>query len=236
MRFSQLRTILRRTFFERPPVFIGIRRNPTFRAPFLRLGRTSPLIYALIVAALISIPFSFYLQTLVRQYSRTASSDHVRQTIAAIISEKMLNGEYGYDYFVTLEKDGGGNITAITANTVRINALSAEIVSDISAASANGRLDLRIPLGTLTDSVLLSGRGPTIPVCVVLLTASAVNFVGDFQSAGINQTKHQILLDVSVDVNLLIPRGSLAQTISAQLLVAETVIVGKVPENYINLR
>lgn len=191
------------------------------------------LMYALSISALLSLLLGLGLRNLVRQYAQTAASDHVQQAIAAVISEKMSG--YGYDYFVTLEKDAGGGVTAVTTDTAHINALSAELIYELAKASSDGRLDMRIPAGSLFRSALLSGRGPLIPIRVVLLTTSAVNFNGEFQSAGINQTKHRIMLNVSVGVNLLIPWGSVSQTVGAELLVAETVIVGRVPESYINL-
>ena len=91
---------------------------------------------------------------------------------------------------------------------------------------------LSIPIGTLTGSSLLAGRGPTVKVKMQSVGSTTASFRNTFSSAGINQTRHQILLDVTVSVSILLPGFRTSTKVSNEISVAETVIVGSVPENY----
>ena len=92
--------------------------------------------------------------------------------------------------------------------------------------------ELSIPLGTLTGSALLAGRGPRINVRMESVGSSSAHFENAFASAGINQTKHQIMLNVDVSVSILLPGFTTATKVSNAFTVAETVIVGAVPDTY----
>ena len=92
--------------------------------------------------------------------------------------------------------------------------------------------ELSIPIGTLTGSALLAGRGPRIRVRMESVGSSTARFNNQFESAGINQTKHQIILEVDVSVAILLPGFTTATKVSTAVTVAETVIVGAVPDTY----
>ena len=92
--------------------------------------------------------------------------------------------------------------------------------------------DLSIPLGTLTGSNLLAGRGPHIRVRTQSVGTATARFDNQFSSSGINQTRHRIILDVDVHVSILLPGLTTYTKVSNEISVAETVIVGGVPETY----
>ena len=92
--------------------------------------------------------------------------------------------------------------------------------------------DLSIPLGTLTGSNLLAGRGPHIRVRTQSVGSATARLRNALTAAGINQTKHQVLLDVEVYVTVLLPGFATSVQVNNELCVAETVIVGNVPETY----
>ena len=80
------------------------------------------------------------------------------------------------------------------------------------------------------------GRGPNIPVQIVVLTSSRVEFNNSIVSAGINQTKHQINLEVIVDIDILVPWGTESAQVVTEVLIADTIVVGHVPDTYLNLQ
>ena len=102
----------------------------------------------------------------------------------------------------------------------------------MGAARVVSARELSIPIGTLTGSALLAGRGPRISVRMESVGSSSARFENRFDSAGINQTNHQIALEVDVSVSILLPGFTTATTVSTAVTVAETVIVGSVPETY----
>ena len=151
------------------------------------------------------------------------------------INRTLSGRDYGYDYFVTIDRDESGAVTAIKANMARINALSSELLSDIVEAADRGELSLAIPIGNIIGSSLLLGKGPDIPVDITLLTSSRVDFKNELSAAGINQTKHEMKLDVVVDIDVVLPWRTVSTQVVTEILIAETVIVGEVPQTYLNM-
>lgn len=220
--------------FDRSPtreVYAGL-ELPKLR----RRGRGKRL---LLIAAVCALGFLVWIALYLRSLSSgTALSDaqdlvtfRINETVHRVLSEK----NYGYGDFVTLEKDGEGNITAIITDTARIDLLSSELLMEISKAADNGQLDVVVPLGDLLGAGVLQGRGPRIPVRVGMMTSSIVRFENDLVSTGINQSRHTLLLVARVDIDLLIPWGSMHTTVESEIPIAETVIVGRVPSTYVNV-
>ena len=147
----------------------------------------------------------------------------------------MKNGDYKGDYFVSFEKNAAGEVTAISSNMSRINALSAHILDSIVGVTENHTLTVEIPVGNLSGVSLLMGRGPKIPIRIIVLTSSRVEFNNSIVTAGINQTKHQINLEVIVDIDILIPWDTESAQVQTEVLIADTIVVGKVPDTYLNM-
>ena len=203
-----------------------------------RLPRKRPRLHIFIFGAvLLLLLFSsaLYLRKLSSEIAMSDAVDAVTLAINDSVAKVMEKHDYSYEDYVSLEKDNAGNITAITTNTTRINALSAEILKEIVSAADNQKLDIRIPLGNLLGSNLLLGRGPEIPVEILMLTSSFVRFDNDLISTGINQSKHVITLRAEVDVDILIPWATVSAAVDSDIMIAETVIVGRVPETYVSV-
>ena len=109
------------------------------------------------------------------------------------------------------------------------SAIIDEVLEKLSEVTTK---ELSVPVGTLLGSPFLSGRGPLIRVRMQSVGSSSAHFENTFTSAGINQTKHQIYLVVDVYVSILLPGFSTTTKLSNTYSVAETVIVGSVPDNY----
>ena len=194
-------------------------------------------VFAIILAFLIFfISGSGYLRRLALDYAMAEAREMIVYTVNDVIKDKMSQNNYSYNYFVNLEKDSAGNITALTTNMARINAVSSDISRGIVSGSGSEELNLRIPMGNLTGSNLLSGRGPKLPVRVVMLTAPKTELQNELISAGINQTKHQIVLTVEMKINVLVPWESVSDTVKADIIIAETIIVGQVPDSYVDFK
>lgn len=175
-----------------------------------------------------------YLRTVSTDIAVSDASDIVTARINNAIAELMREGDYDGDYFITFEKSDSGDVTAISCNMARINALSAQILDRVTDAAENYTATVRIPVGNLTGISLLMGRGPKIPVEIITLTSSRVGFSNSLITAGINQTKHQITLEVMVDIDVLVPWGSESTRVTTEVLIADTVVVGQVPNTYLN--
>ena len=179
---------------------------------------------------------SMFLKRISCQVAVSDASDIVSAEVNRVITSIMAGGDYDGESFVSFEKNADGEISAISSNMARINALSAEILDRVVGATENRTLDVRIPLGNLTGISLLMSRGPGVPVEILMLTSSRVAFHNSVVTAGINQTKHQLNLAVIVDIDVLIPWGTESTQVVTEVMIADTVIVGKVPETYLNLQ
>lgn len=162
------------------------------------------------------------------------AGDLITARVNQAVARMMAEGDYEADYFVRMEKDDLGRVTAVSCNMGRINALSASLLDAIVNSGQGRSQTVKIPLGSLTGISLLMGRGPAVPVEITVLTSSRVVFDNSIVTAGINQTKHQITLRAIVDIEVLVPWGTAEGRISTELLIADTVIVGQVPETYWN--
>ncbi|NCB50957.1 MAG: sporulation protein YunB [Clostridia bacterium] len=223
-----------------PMLYRRRRRRPVYMDLHLRsLSRRARLLIALVAvltaASAFVIQASMYLRELSCDIAVSNAQDLMILCINNTISNKFSEEEFDYDYFVTLERDNNGDVVAVYANMARINALSAEILQDVVKASNNGDLSIKIHAGNLSGISLLLGKGPLIPVNITALTSSHVDFENELISAGINQTKHQIKLDIIVDVYIVLPWHKATTQVVSELLIAETVIIGDVPETYFNM-
>ena len=198
----------------------------------LRLARLAVL--TAVVAALTALVLAAgQMKPLLTSLATTRVSSAVSQVVTQAVDEAIASGELDYENLVYFEKDNDGKITAVRSNMAAFNLLQSHILDTvlqrIDQVSAR---DLSIPIGSLTGSALLAGRGPRITVRMESVGSSEANFRNAFTSAGINQTKHQIILTVDVSVSILLPGFRTATKVSNSFIVAETVIVGMVPDTY----
>ena len=201
-----------------------------------RRAGAAAVLLGLIGIALFLSAAGLFLKDLSSQIAVSDASDLVTAQVNAVIASILREGDYDGDYFVTFEKNDRGEVTAISSNMARINALSAQILDRVIGATENRTLNVEIPLGNLTGVSLLMGRGPKVPVKIIALTSSHVEFSNNIVTAGINQTKHQINLEVLVDIDILIPWATENARVATEVLIADTIVVGQVPETYFNLQ
>ncbi len=192
--------------------------------------------FIIIFLALILVGLMFFR---VKYYDAICSlaETQVRNTTSDLINDaidrQIEDGTIQYDRMVYFEKDLDGRITALKTNMSEVNRLKTDILNlindEILALSVD---DIGIPLGSLFLPEVLSGRGPSIPVEILSIRNSDASFSSDFTEAGINQTLQQLNMHVSVDVTVLVLGRTNSFTISSQVVVAETIIVGDVPDTY----
>lgn len=158
------------------------------------------------------------------------------QRLEQTINDYITGQNVTYQDMVTLEKDENGNITALTSNMSRLNALRNGILLEVSKSVETVEAqELSLPAGNLTGLSFLSGRGFALPVRIVSLGTAKAEFRQSFSAAGINQTHHQIMLSVTVTVSVLLPGETLTTQVETEVCAAETVIVGSVPQTYLQL-
>lgn len=165
--------------------------------------------------------------------------EKLRREATAIINETALDiysKDFDYKDMIITEKDNEGNITMLRADTVKLNYLSAKLV--LASNNKIGELEevgLKVPLGYMTKNLVFYNLGPKINVDMTQIGNITSSYESVFESAGINQTRHKIYLNVNMKMKLIVPLKSRDVEIASQIPIAETIIVGKVPNTAIDL-
>ncbi len=134
---------------------------------------------------------------------------------------------------VNVVKDAYGKVVSVETMTVRINSIKTEITKEIiERLNLLSERNMNIPLGNLTGNGLLSARGPYIKCRFIPVGALQTKTISHFENAGINQTRHNITLLISVDIMAITSFASPKVTVPFEFILSETVIVGNVPESY----
>ena len=170
----------------------------------------------------------------VRELAETQVKNSTSDLTNDAIAKQIAEGTIQYDRIVFFEKDLEGRITALKTNMSEVNRLKTDILNIINdEILALDTSDIGIPLGSLFLPELLSGKGPAIPVHILSIRNSDATFSSNFVQAGINQTLHQLIMLVSVDVAILVLGQTGTFTVNSEVVVAETVIVGDVPNTFL---
>lgn len=168
------------------------------------------------------------------EMARAKVTNAVTQIVDEAVAGTLEEDGATYRDMVELQTDASGQITALTSDSAQLNRLRNEILETIiTQVDLLDSEELGVPLGNLTEFSIFSDWGPVVPVQVLSVATAKAEFRNQFSDAGINQTRHQIMLDVTVDVVLLIPGGTEQVRVESSICTAETVIIGRVPDTYL---
>ena len=188
----------------------------------------------LAVSIVLFIAFRSRYREIITELAETQVKNTTSDLTNDAIARQIANGIIQYDRIVFFEKDLDGRITALKTNMSEVNRLKTDILNIINdEILALDTSDIGIPIGSLFLPELLSGKGPAIPVHILSIRNSDATFSSHFVQAGINQTLHQLIMLVSVDVAVLVLGQTGSFTITSEVVVAETVIVGDVPNTFL---
>lgn len=161
----------------------------------------------------------------------------IRSLVTAAVNDAIFNvmsDGVSYGELITIEKGLDGDAVLLSANSVMINKLANDTAKmSEQFISSIGEQGIDIPLGTLTGTPLFSGKGPKVKILVEPVGSVICRFVSEFEQAGINQTRHKIYLDVMIEVDIIIPTAESTVNTITQVLVAESILIGNVPDTYL---
>ncbi len=187
-----------------------------------------------VIVLLLLIFFRYKFNKPIIELAQTQVMNATSDLINDAIDRQMEEGEIRYDRIVYFEKDLDGRITALKTNISEVNRLKTNTLNVINDEILSlDQTDIGIPIGSLFFPEFLSGRGIAIPVQILSIRNSDAFFSSDFSQAGINQTLHKLNMCVQVDVSVLILGRTSNFTVSSEVVVAETVIVGEVPDTFL---
>ena len=192
------------------------------------------LVFLLALSIALFVVFRSRYREIIGQLAETQVKNTTSDLTNDAIAKQIADGIIQYDRIVFFEKDLEGRITALKTNMSEINRLKTDILNIINdEILALDTSDIGIPMGSLFLPELMSGKGPVIPGHILSIRNSDAVFSSNFVQAGINQTLHQLIMVVSVDVAILVQGQTGSLTVTSEVVVAETVIVGDVPNTFL---
>lgn len=199
----------------------------------LRRG-ISFLIVAAVIVVLGLVVFRYKFNKPVRELAQAQVVNATSDLINDAIDRQIELGDIQYDRVVYFEKDLNGSITALKTNMSEVNRLKTNTLNLINdEILALDQTDIGIPAGSLFLPEFFSGRGVLIPVQILAIRNSDAYFESNFTQAGINQTLHKLNMHVLVDVSVLVLGQSSSFTVSSEVVVAETILIGDVPNTFL---
>ena len=214
---------------------VFFRRRPSSR----RSGRLRPWVggvIGMVLALALIRHLELQLRPVLEAMAVAKVKNVVAQTLDAAVAAEISARGVTYGDLITIERDGSGSITALTSDMTAMNELRTGILTAVLTAVEELDPDrLSIPVGNLTGVSFFSGKGFSLPVEITAAGSAHGVFQSQFTGAGINQTRHQLSLEVTAELEILLPGGDVEMEVGAQVPVAETVIVGQVPDTYLGL-
>lgn len=177
----------------------------------------------------------------IRPIVKNSAASVINVGITQIINKTVIDTLYNinpeYSDIVELVFGPDGNITYLSLNNAKANMLKSTISKSITdAVSKNEARLMRIPWGTLTGSAILSGRGRFINLRITEFSYALIDIRSEFSAAGINQTRHSIILDITIKAHGYVAITHITTQVQTSLIVAETIIIGEVPNSYFNFQ
>ncbi len=145
-----------------------------------------------------------------------------------------LSDEMRYEDLMKITRNENGDIVAVAANPLKINKIARDTASISQANLKNLSLNgIPVPLGALSGVEAFAGVGPNIHFRIIPVSSVSCGFSSQFESVGINHTKHSIYLNVIADINIVMPSRTENFAVRTDILVGEWIIVGKIPDVYL---
>lgn len=196
----------------------------------MALFRALCVVLALLTALVV---LDINIRPVVKTMAAYEAKNYAVRAINEAVTQELTKQGVTYDGICHVSVNEQGVVTAVETDVVRLGLLQAGITQRVSEAmDALSDHDLSVPLGTLLGSQYLSGRGPGVGFRVIPIGYAQGELRNEFVSAGINQTCHRVMLDVSVSITALVPGYSAATQVRTEICLAETIIVGVVPGSF----
>ena len=165
-------------------------------------------------------------------------SDKAKSVATLITNEETTNSiiDYKYSDFIIIHKDESGNIIMLESNMKNINIVISDVAYRIQNSINNTKdEEVTLNLGTFTGVSVLSGSGFRVPIRISTIGNVKTDVKSEFKSQGINQTLHRLYLQIDCEISILTPFNTINESISNQLILAENIIVGEIPDSYYNI-
>ena len=193
----------------------------------------SILILSILIGSFIYVDNS--LRPTITVLAETKALELANRSINKAVAE-VVKDEINYSDLINTKLDSQGKITLMQSNTIMMNKIASDVALKIQDELKQVKTTTSyIPIGTALKSPILAKYGPQLKVSIEPIGTVSVDFKTDFESSGINQTRHRIYLEAKTQVKVVIPLTTSTKEVKAQIPICETVIIGDVPNSYVNI-
>ena len=206
-----------------------------------KLGDFKRIIVTFIIIFIVSVFIGSFiyidnsLRPTITVLAETKALELANKSINKTVGE-IVKDEINYSDLIYTKLDSQGKISMIQSNTILMNQIASDVALEIQNELKNVKSTTAyIPIGTALKSPILAKYGPQLKVSIEPIGTVSVDFKTSFESAGINQTRHRIYLEVKTKVKVIIPLTTSTKEVNAQVPICETIIVGDVPQIYVNV-
>lgn len=201
-----------------------------------RRSRRAAVAALILFSVLLALLYQFRFSPLLRAAAEYTVVNAASSALNDAVTRQLREGSVDYSGIVLLEKDVNGNITALRTDMAQIARLRAEVFEILDELVPQmTSMPVGVTLGDVLMPELFAGRGLTIPVRLLAMQMTGADFYSTYESGGINQSTQQIWMTFSVDVTYTTVLGTKHTTVSTDVMIAETVLLGQVPESYFDL-
>lgn len=196
------------------------------------------VLFFLFLIFVIILMFNIYYKS-IKPTIKLLSEEQAKIVALKSNSSAVKNSVKGIKYsdLIIVEKDSNGKISSLVANVEKMNEISSEVILKTQEELENLEENyIKVPIGTFTGVNILGGHGIKFKIKTLPTGISSAKFVSTFDKAGINQTRHRIMLEVSTQVEILAPFFTGVQEYKNEIAIAETVIVGDIPTTYYDIQ
>ncbi|WP_244835221.1 sporulation protein YunB [Clostridium sp. BJN0001] len=201
-----------------------------------KTGRLKKFIIFILIISIINLIFYFFDARVLPHVADVSETIAQSKTIDIIneTSVEILNDDFNYDELVKISRDDTGKINLIQSDTAKLNKIASSLAIKTNEKLRKMKdIEVNVPLGWSTDKGMLFNIGPKINVAIEPVGNMNITYESDFESAGINQTRHKIYFNVEAKVRVMLPFKSRETTINTQIPVTDTIVVGEIPSGAI---
>lgn len=196
--------------------------------------------FILMILSCILMLYSFnFVDKIIKPNLISIAEVKVRAIVTQLINESIQEefiSDVEFSNLIDMQKDSGGNVVFVESDAIAMNKLASQLVISIQDKFKGMKpIKMKVPAGTMVGSTILSQVGPNMGIKILSIGMAKVSFKTDFESCGINQTKYKVYLDFNCQAKVLVPFTSNLLDVNNTILVAEAIIVGRVPESYVNV-
>lgn len=194
-------------------------------------------VFKWLVILLIIVGLALFYRFRIASTIKVYTVDEITSKVTAAVNKSVLLNlnEADYDDLIKVEKNAAGDITLMAADSLKINKINRDIAVSAQALITDScDKGVGVPLGAFSGISIVAGFGPVIDLDILTAESVVCSFFSEFDSMGINQTRHAVYINVEAEVGVIIPGAAQTVKVDTQVLVCEAVIIGKIPEVYLN--